>query len=68
MKKYPTGFVPVNFKAVGKIFLVISALTFTLFGFNYFLNILQLSNFVLFFGIAVLLLGVYLIYVVPREN
>ena len=68
MKKHMPGFVPVNFKNSGIILLLIGLLCITIKGISFFTRLFFAPNSVLYFGIAVLVLSLYLIFVVPKGN
>jgi len=69
MGKQPAGFVPVNYKITGKIVLTLGIISLLAKGVDYFTGWFSLSNIPLFFGIACVVIGLYLIYyVVPREK
>ena len=68
MSKEP-GFVPPNFKVTGNILLILGILSLLAIGVDYLTGWFSLSNIPLFFGIACILIGLYLVYyVVPREQ
>jgi hypothetical protein len=66
-KKYPTGFVPVNFNAVGKVLLVVGTIVFFLGLGNELFNLFNLPNNLLVVGLVFGLAGLYLVFVVPKE-
>ena len=66
-KKYPTGFVSVNFGAAGKILLVVGVMVFFLGLGNELLNLFNLPNNLLVVGLVFGLVGLYLVFVVPKE-
>jgi hypothetical protein len=69
MSEQPAGFVPANFSVTGNILLVTGGISLLAKGVDYFADWLSLSNILLFFGIAGILIGLYLVfYVVPREK
>jgi len=68
MKRYPSGFVPANFKTIGKLFLTIGIITLTIFGFNYFINFTELSVLTFYLGVVTLILGIYLLLVIPKTD
>jgi len=68
MKQYPTGFVPVNFQAVGKVFFVIGALCTIAKGIDFLIETFNLPNTILYFGLTCLALGAYLVFVVPKND
>jgi len=61
-----TGFVPVNFKQVGKIILIIGFICLIAKLTSYLTNWFYISNDFFYFGVALLLLSLYLIFVVPK--
>lgn len=69
MSKQPAGFVPANYKVTGNILLAAGILSLLAKGVDHFTGWFSLSNIPLFFGIACVLIGLYLVYyVVPREK
>ena len=66
MKKYPTGFVPVNFQEVGGILLVIGVLCVLIEVVDFLVGAFSIPNTVLYFGLASLALSAYLIFIVPK--
>jgi len=68
MSKEP-GFVPANYKVTGNILLTLGIISLLANVMDYFTDWLSLSNISLFFGIACVLIGLYLVYyIVPREK
>ncbi|MBU1164196.1 hypothetical protein KKA15_01365 [Patescibacteria group bacterium] len=67
MKKHMSGFVPVNFKQVGVMLLIIGLIVILLKFFSYLTSLVEISNYVLYFGIGLMLISLYLIFVVPKE-
>ena len=69
MDKQPAGFVAPNFKVTGNILLIVGTISLLAKGVDYLTGLLSLSNIPLFFGIACILIGLYLVfYIVPREK
>jgi len=69
MSKQPAGFVAANFRVTGNILLVAGIISLLAKGVDYLTGWFSLSNIPLFFGIALSLIGLYLVYyVVPREK
>ena len=69
MSKQPAGFVPANYKVTGIILLIAGIFSLLAKGVDFLTGWFSLSNIPLFFGIACVLIGLYLIYyVVPREK
>jgi len=66
MKKYPSGFVPVNFQRAGKLMMVIGFVCLLAMLLGILTGAYSLPYSVLFFGSAFLILGPYLIFVVPK--
>lgn len=62
-----TGFVPIDFRRAGKVLLVIGLICLLLRIVSYITNSFNLSNYILYFGLALILLSLYLIFVVPKE-
>ena len=67
MKKYLSGFVPVNFKQTGKILLIIGLVCLAVRLLSFLTNWFSLSNNILYVGIGLILLSLYLFFVVPKE-
>ena len=67
-KKHMSGFVPIPFKSAGKIMFPISLIMIVIGGFDYLagLDLIPLSVF--FFGLGLLIVSLYLIFVVPKEE
>jgi len=64
-----SGFVPANYKLAGNILLFLGIISLLAKGVDYFTGWLSLSNIPLFFGMACVLIGLYLVYyIVPREE
>lgn len=69
MSKQPAGFVPANYKVTGKIMFALGIISLLAKGVDYFTGRLSLSKIPLFFGMACILIGLYLVYyIVPREK
>lgn len=66
MSRQP-GFVPIPFYVVGRILLTIGILGCALYGVSAIGNWISLPLIVLLFSLALILVGFYLIFVVPRE-
>lgn len=68
MSKEP-GFVPANYKVTGNLLLLVGIISLLAKGVDYFTSWFSLSNIPLFFGIACIVIGLYLVYyVAPREK
>ncbi|MFH1667540.1 MAG: hypothetical protein ABH884_00765 [Candidatus Komeilibacteria bacterium] len=67
MKKYMTGFVPVQFNKVGKVLLTLGIISLLLEILDYFSDWFNLPNIIMFIGVGFVLIGLYLIYIVPKE-
>jgi len=64
-----SGFVAANYKVTGNILLILGIISLLAKGVDYFTGWLSLSNIPLFFGMACVLIGLYLVYyIVPREK
>ena len=66
MKKYPAGFVPINFQRAGKIILIVGVLCVLAEGVDILTGAFNFPITVLYFGLACLILGAYLIFMVPK--
>ena len=66
MKKYPSGFVPINYQRAGKLMVVIGLVCLLAILLGILTGAYSLPYSVLFFGLAFLILGPYLIFVVPK--
>ena len=64
----PTGFVPTNWQFAGKLLLIVGILSLILVGASTLIGWLALQLEVLIFGLATILLGLYLLFVVPEEE
>jgi hypothetical protein len=67
MKKYMPGFVPVNFKQVGKLLLIVAIIVIIIKAIAALTDWFNFPNLLLYFGLILLLLSFYLIRVVPEE-
>ncbi len=67
MSRQP-GFVPIPFLIVGKILLTIGVLGCAFYGVALIGNWFSLPLIVLLFSLAMILVGLYLIYVIPGES
>ena len=63
-----SGFVPVPFHLVGKILVVSAAIVIILYLLSIVFQWFMLPILVFTIGVAAMLIGLYLIYVVPRED
>ncbi|MBU2567038.1 hypothetical protein KKG46_05800 [Patescibacteria group bacterium] len=68
MKKYMPGFVPVNYNKAGKILLVIGLICSALGLTAHLADWFNLSIYVLYLGIGLILVGLYLVLFVPKEK
>lgn len=68
MKKYPSGFVPINFQQVGQLLLIIGVVCSLVRGYDIFFGMNIFDNTVLYFGLLCIVLGLYLKFVVPKEK
>ena len=66
-KNYPSGFVPIDFKSLGKILLPISMAMMTARTVDYLIGTDLIPTAVLFIGIGFLVVSVYLLLTVPKE-
>ena len=66
--KYPSGFVPVDFQLLGKLLFGLGIAALLVKGVSYVTGWISLPNVVAFLGFAFILLGLYLIYVVPKPE
>jgi len=67
MKKNTSGFVPIDFKLVGKIMFPLGLVLILVKGLDYLMGWSVIPVVVLFAGIVLLLLSLYLFFVVPKE-
>ena len=67
-KKHMQGFTPIPFKLAGKILLPVGLVMVAAGAFDYFLNWDLIPSVVGFIGLGLLILGLYLVYVVPKES
>jgi hypothetical protein len=68
MKKYMPGFVPVNFEQAGRILLVLGLICLALKAASLLLDWFEISAYILWLGIGSILVGLYLIFVVAKNN
>ena len=66
MKEHMTGFVPVDFRKLGVVLLVVGMIGIGARLASYFGNWLGVSDLLIFVGATAVLLGLYLIFVVPK--
>ena len=64
----PTGFVPPNWRFAGKLLLIVGILSLIFVGASTLTGWLALPLEVLIFGLATILIGLYLLFVVPEEE
>lgn len=62
------GFVPVNYKVAGKIMLFLSVLIFIAKIIELFIGTSYISALILFIAAAFLVIGAYLVFMVPKED
>jgi hypothetical protein len=63
-----TGFVPPNWRFAGKLLLIIGILSLIIVGISMLTGWLELPPAVLIFGLATILIGLYLLFVVPEKE
>jgi hypothetical protein len=63
-----SGFVPVPFHIVGKIFLPIGLAILAAYAISYISHWFILPSIAFFFAVTIIIIGLYLIYIVPRET
>jgi hypothetical protein len=69
MKEHPSaGFVPVNFRAAGKVLLVLGTVFVLMGGVDYVIGLSGLPNLVMFIGVAFLVIGGYIALFAARER
>ena len=61
------GFVPANFNLVGKIIIMISSTLIAIRLVGYFMGLNLVSNVLIFFAVGLMVIGLYLVFVVPKE-
>lgn len=66
-ENYPTGFMPVNFNAAGKVFVALGFALFSLGFADRLLSLFNLSTNLLVVGVVFELAGLYLVFVIPKE-
>ncbi|MFA9403764.1 MAG: hypothetical protein ACERKY_11965 [Anaerolineales bacterium] len=64
----PTGFVPPNWQFAGKLLLIVGILSLIFVGASTLTGWLALPLEVLIFGLVTILIGLYLLFVVPEEE
>ena len=67
MKKYLPGFVPVNFKKSGFILLIIGLVCLILKMVSYLTDWFYIPGYLFYFGLALMLISFYLIFITPEE-
>ena len=67
MKKHLPGFVPINFYKAGIILLVIGIIFILLKLVAYLTEWFVIPSIILFVGIGMFIVGLYLIFIVPKE-
>ena len=68
MKKYMPGFVPVDFKKAGVVLLVIGLGCLIVKGIAYLTNWFSVPNYILYFGLGVMVIGVYIVFATKGEK
>ena len=68
MKKHMPGFVPVQYKKVGRFLLALGIAVSLVSLISKFTSLLTLPNYVLYFGLVLILLSLYLLFIVPKEE
>ena len=66
--KYQSGFVPVQFYKLGKIIFIFGIVIIVLWLFDYFFNWDWLNNIILYLGIVLTLVGLYLRKFAPKDE
>jgi len=66
-KRHPSGFVPIPFKSAGKALFPISLFMIILGGLDYLMGWTVIPIGVLFVGLGLLILSLYLLFIVPKE-
>lgn len=67
MKKHMPGFVPVNFKKSGKILLAVGLAFLIAKLVSYLTGWFSISNYIIYIGVGLIFLSLYLVFVVPKE-
>lgn len=68
MKKYMPGFVPVNYNIAGKLMIPLGSICVLAKLIAYITNLFEFPTQLLYAGIALIIIGWYLIFVVPNPN
>lgn len=68
MKKHIPGFVPVPYKAVGKVLLILGVLFLIAKLISYITNWFAIGKYLVYFGFGLIALSIYLIFIVPPEE
>jgi hypothetical protein len=66
--KRDSGFVPINFRLVGKFLLPIGMISIVAAALSSFSGWFELPRIVLYFGLAAIPVSIYLIFVPPKES
>ena len=67
VKSYPSGLVPIPFKSAGKALFPISLLMIILRGLDYVMHWAVIPTAVLFVGLGLSVVSLYIIFFVPKE-
>ena len=67
MKKHRPGFVPIKFKKAGMVMLGLGIALLLDWAIGFLTGWFLVHNFLLYIGMALLLIGLYLVFVVPKE-
>ena len=67
-QKHMSGFVPIPYKSAGKILFPLSLIMTLTGGLDWFMSWDLIPLAVSFFGLGLLIISIYLLFVVPRED
>jgi hypothetical protein len=68
MKKHIPGFVPLPFNKVGRFVFSIGVLSLVIKGISYITKWYETGDLLVYFGIGLVIIGLYLTFVVPPED
>ena len=68
MKRHMPGFVPVAYKKAGKVLLYLGVFILIIKTISYTTNLFSTDSLLLYFGIGIVAVSLYLMYIVPPEE
>ena len=67
-KRPPSGFVPIPFKSAAKVLLPVSLIMIILGSFHYLIDWKEVTPAILFVGLGLLVISLYLLFIVPKNR